>query len=64
MQKYQEGEKGLAPRLACTALEFYRKYTVVQKKETVLLSTSLTWLTWAGRGWVELIAQPGPNISA
>ena len=38
------------------------KYSVVRKKETVLLSTSPAWPTWVGCSWAELFSQPGTNF--
>ena len=34
------------------------KYSVVRKKVTVLLNTSLAWPAWAGCNWAELFSQP------
>ena len=34
----------------------------MQKKGTVLLSTSLGWPAWAGCDWVELFSEPGTNF--
>ena len=39
-------------------------YSVVQKKVTVLLSTSLAWSAWAGCDWAELFSEPGTKIFA
>ena len=39
-------------------------YSVVQKKVTALLSTSLAWPAWAGCGWAELYSEPGTNLYA
>ena len=39
-------------------------YSVVQKKVTVLLSTSLAWPAWAGCDWAELFSEPSTNFFA
>ena len=39
-------------------------YSVVNKKVTVLLSTSLACPAWAGCNWAELFSQPGTNFFA
>ena len=40
------------------------KYSVVQIKVTVLVSTSLAWLAWAGCSRAELFSQPGTKFFA
>ena len=45
-------------------LQLLNKYSVVEKKVTVLLRTSLAWLAWAGYDWAELFFEPGTNFFA
>ena len=37
-------------------------YSVVLKKVTVVLSTSLAWPAWAGCDWAEPFSEPAPTF--